>query len=180
MLLPIYLDAVTEMSLSRKFKLIMPLTTEMVSIADKILNNNYSNLEVSIINDEKLKYNYYAKAKLAIVTSGTAALELSYFKTPYVTAYKFNFLTYLILQFMMKIKMGNLVNIIQNKMIIPELIQNECNKEKIIHYLNKYIQDPIYIDNVMSHSVDAVSKLKLEKNPSIMTAKEISNLIDGK
>ena len=53
-------------------------------------------------------------------------------------------------------------------------------KEKIIHYLNKYIQDPIYIDNVMSHSVDAVSKLKLEKNPSIMTAKEISNLIDGK
>ena len=65
-------------------------------------------------------------------------------------------------------------------MIIPELIQNECNKEKIIHYLNKYIQDPIYIDNVMSHSVDAVSKLKLEKNPSIMTAKEISNLIDGK
>lgn len=180
LLLPIYLDAVTEMSLSRKFKLIMPLTTEMVSIADKILNKNYSNLEVSIINDEKLKYNYYAKAKLAIVTSGTAALELSYFKTPYVTAYKFNFLTYLILQFMMKIKMGNLVNIIQNKMIIPELIQNECKKENIIHYLNKYIQDPIYIDNVMSHSVDAVSKLKLEKNPSIMTAKEISNLIDGK
>ena len=80
----------------------------------------------------------------------------------------------------MKIKMGNLINIIQNKMIIPELIQNECKKENIIHYLNKYIQDPIYIDNVMSHSVDAISKLKLEKNPSTMAAKEISNLIDGK
>ena len=73
------------------------------------------------------------------------------------------------------------LKVVENTAINDTEVDLDSEKiEDTLTLLNKYIQDPIYIDNVMSHSVDAISKLKLEKNPSIMAAKEISNLIDGK
>ena len=83
----------------------------MTKTVKSILEDYSSNMPIEVIDDEKEKYLYFFKANFAIVTSGTAALELSYFNTLYVTAYRFNPLTYFLLNLMIKSKIGNLINI---------------------------------------------------------------------
>ena len=97
------------MKLDDRYELVMPLTKEMTFYVEDILSQFGLQNRIKIILDEHIKYSYYYHAKLGIVTSGTAALEVSYFNTPYVTAYKFNPVTYFILQFLIKTRMGNLI-----------------------------------------------------------------------
>ena len=135
---------------------------------------------IKIILDEHVKYSYYYHAKLGIVTSGTAALEVSYFNTPYVTAYKFNPVTYFILQFLIKTRMGNLINIIQGKFITPELLQSKSNKDNIMYYIKKFLEDNDYRQDVLSNASEAVKKLKSQSTPSMMAADKIIQIVNEK
>jgi lipid A disaccharide synthetase len=86
---------------------------------------------VEIITDEDQKKNCYQSAKLAIVASGTATLQLSLSGCPMIVCYKLSSFTYHILKLLVKTKYISLVNIIMNEKIVPELIQNDCTSEKI-------------------------------------------------
>jgi lipid-A-disaccharide synthase len=86
---------------------------------------------IEIISDELKKAEVYKKARLAIVASGTATLQLSLFGCPMIVCYKLNYLTYLILKKFVKVQYISLVNIILGKKIVPELIQNKCNASEI-------------------------------------------------
>ena len=179
-LLPIYLEVIRAMKLDDKYELVMPLTKEMTFYVEDILSQFGLQNRIKIILDEHIKYSYYYHAKLGIVTSGTAALEVSYFNTPYVTAYKFNPVTYFILQFLIKTRMGNLINIIQGKFIIPELLQSKSNKDNIMYYLKKFLDDNDYLQEVLSNASEATSKLKSQSTPSIMAAEKIIQIVNEK
>ena len=53
-----------------------------------------------------------------------------------------NFLNYLIVKFLVKIKYANIINIINNKEIIPELIQKECNAKEIYNSVVYLLNNP--------------------------------------
>ena len=179
-LLPIYLEVIRAMKLDDKYELVMPLTKEMTFYVEDILSEFGLQNRIKIILDEHIKYSYYYHAKLGIVTSGTAALEVSYFNTPYVTAYKFNPVTYFILHFLIKTRMGNLINIIQGKFIIPELLQSKSNKDNIMYYLKKFLDDNDYLQEVLSNASEATAKLKSQSTPSIMAAEKIIQIVNEK
>ncbi len=67
----------------------------------------------------------------ALVTSGTATLETALFKVPEVVCYKGSSISYQIAKRLIKIKFISLVNLILDKEVVKELIQNECNPTKI-------------------------------------------------
>ena len=73
-------------------------------------------------------YLLLTKAKAALVTSGTATLETALFAVPQVICYKGNNLSYLIAKKLLKIKYIGLANIIMDKPIVKELIQNNLNE----------------------------------------------------
>ncbi|MEC9106750.1 MAG: hypothetical protein VX960_06560 [Candidatus Neomarinimicrobiota bacterium] len=60
----------------------------------------------------------------ALVASGTATLESAVLDTPIVTFYRFSKLTWLIAKRISKVKFACIVNLIANKLIVPEFIQN--------------------------------------------------------
>ena len=97
-----------------------------------------------------------------------------------MTAYKFNPLTYFILQFLINTRMGNLINIIQGKFIIPELLQSKSNKDNIMYYLKKFLDDNDYLQEVLSNASEATAKLKSQSTPSIMAAEKIIQIINEK
>lgn len=68
----------------------------------------------------------------AIVASGTATLETALFKVPQVVVYKGGAITIGIARMLIKIKFISLVNLIMNKKVVAELIQQDCNPKTIV------------------------------------------------
>jgi len=78
----------------------------------------------------------------ALVTSGTATLETALFKVPEVVCYKGSWLSYQIGKRLVKhIKFISLVNLIMDKEVVAELIQNEFNANRLKEELNKILDD---------------------------------------
>lgn len=72
-------------------------------------------------------YNLLKQAKAALVTSGTATLETALFGIPQVVCYKGNPVSYWLAKKLVKVKYISLVNLIMDKEVIRELIQNDLN-----------------------------------------------------
>ncbi len=70
-------------------------------------------------------YNLLLRAEAALVTSGTATLETALFGVPEVVCYKGSFLSYQIGKRLVKVKFISLVNLIMDRPVVKELIQNE-------------------------------------------------------
>lgn len=76
---------------------------------------------------------------LVLVASGTATLELALLGVPMVVVYKLSALSYFIASRLVKIKQVSLPNIIANKALVPELIQNDANGVNIAKYAMKIL-----------------------------------------
>ena len=86
-------------------------------------------------------YELLAGSEAALVTSGTATLETALFGVPEIICYKGSRLSYEIAKRLIKIKYIGLVNLIMNKEVVKELIQQEMNPKNIIAELNKLLSD---------------------------------------
>jgi len=84
-------------------------------------------------------YDLLSHSTAALVTSGTATLETALFKVPEVVCYKGNWLSYQIARRIITLKYISLVNLIMDKMVVTELIQDNCNKNNIKIELTKIL-----------------------------------------
>ena len=82
---------------------------------------------VSLVSNQT--YQLLHQASAALVTSGTATLETALFGVPEVVCYKGNPISYAIAKRVIKIKYISLVNLIMDKPIVKELIQDELTEE---------------------------------------------------
>ncbi|MBD0283902.1 MAG: lipid-A-disaccharide synthase [Flavisolibacter sp.] len=86
-------------------------------------------------------YNLLQQAKAALVTSGTATLETALFGVPQVVCYKGSTISYQIARRLVKIKYISLVNLIMDKPVVKELIQNELTEENVCRELDRILHD---------------------------------------
>ena len=77
-------------------------------------------------------YQLLNESAAAIVTSGTATLETALFGVPEVICYKSNNLSYQIAKRIIKIKYICLVNLIMDKEVVKELIQDDLTVENLV------------------------------------------------
>jgi lipid-A-disaccharide synthase len=111
----------------------------------------------------------------ALAKSGTNTLEFSLYRIPMIIAYKINFFTHFIVKRMVKIKFANLINLILNKELIPEMLQNNCESKQISNCLEKLILDKNFAQKQISESLAALKLMGLgsSENPSKKAAMEI-------
>jgi len=76
-------------------------------------------------------YNLLSHAHAAVVASGTATLETALFHVPQVVVYKGNALTIAVARMVVKLEFISLVNLIMNKGVVTELIQEDCTAARI-------------------------------------------------
>jgi lipid-A-disaccharide synthase len=86
-------------------------------------------------------YDLLSIAQAALVTSGTATLETALFKVPQVVCYKSSWLSYQIGKQVVKLNYISLVNLIMEREVVCELIQNDLNTKRLTAEL-KHILDP--------------------------------------
>ena len=114
------------------------------NINEKLKNVNLNNTEV--ISDENIKSEILSISVFAVSKSGTVSLEICNANVPSIIIYKMNFLNFMIIKFLVKIKFANIINIINNKEVIPELLQKECNPKEIFRSVTYFLKNPILID----------------------------------
>jgi len=96
-------------------------------------------------------YNLLKNAKAALVTSGTATLETALFNVPQVVCYKTSGLSYFIGKRLVKVKYVSLVNLIANKLVVQELLQQNSNKKTITDELEKLLNNHDYINEMKAN-----------------------------
>ncbi|MEO6611910.1 MAG: lipid-A-disaccharide synthase [Chitinophagaceae bacterium] len=94
---------------------------------------------VSYVSDKT--YELLAQSKAALVTSGTATLETALFGVPEVVCYKGSYLSYQIGKRVVKVKYISLVNLIMDKLVVKELIQNDLTVENLRQELEALLTD---------------------------------------
>jgi lipid-A-disaccharide synthase len=124
-------------------------------------------------------YNLLLQSKAALVTSGTATLETALFHVPEVVCYKGSNISYQIAKRVIKIKYISLVNLIMNKLVVKELIQNQLTVTNLVTELKELLYNKNKIQQ-LQEDYNALHKLLSTKEiPSYKAAKIITESISS-
>ena len=134
------------------------------SIIEKINIKNFHNIEV--ISDENIKKQVLENSTFAVSKSGTVSLEICNAKIPSIIIYKMNILNYFIIKMLVKIKFANIINIINNKEIIPELIQEECNAKEIYNSVVYFLKNPELMKKQINDCENTLARIRSKTSSS--------------
>jgi lipid-A-disaccharide synthase len=121
-------------------------------------------------------YTLLKQAKAALVTSGTATLETALFGVPMVVCYRGNPISYWLAKKLVQIKYISLVNLIMNKLVIVELIQQDLNEKKLKAELETLLHDAAYRE-AMIQNYQSLWHILGDKKASAVAAHEIFDLV---
>ncbi len=110
------------------------------SILDIIKQKNIENIDV--ISEENIKSEVLSKSIFAVSKSGTVSLQICNANIPSIIIYKLSFINFMIFKMLVNVKFANIINIINNREIIPELLQNECNAQEIYKTVIYFLKNP--------------------------------------
>ncbi len=108
---------------------------------EEVIDTHFKSLGANISFVKNKTYDLLQKADAALVTSGTATLEVALFDVPQVVCYRTSKISYWLAKRLIRIKYISLVNLIVDKPLVQELIQNDLNTEKLVEEL-KFILNP--------------------------------------
>ncbi len=144
-------------------------------INDEIKKLNIENIEV--ISDENIKSQVLSNSVFAVSKSGTISLEICNSKIPLIIIYKMNFLNFMIVKLLVKTKYANIINIINQKEIIPELIQNECNPKEIFRSVVYFLKNPELMNKQINDINNTLNEIRSKTCSSEEAAKVVSSYL---
>lgn len=146
-LLPILLDFVKLMNQKHNEYFFYIHTTEENKnlILQQIKNFNFENID--IVSEENIKSKILSKSIFAVSKSGTVSLQICNFNVPSIIIYKLSFINFMIFKILVNVKFANIINIINNREVIPELLQKECNADEIYRSVIYFLKNPELVKN---------------------------------
>ena len=141
-----------------------------------LLNKENIN-NIDVISDDKIKNEILKKSIFAVVKSGTVSLEVCKLNIPSIVIYKMNFINYFIAKLFLKIKFANMLNIINNKEIIPELIQKDCNPDEIFKSVYYFLKKPELMNKQILDVRSTINDLKSYSSSSEEASKILLNYL---
>jgi len=141
-LLPILLDFIKLMN--KKYKnyfFYFHSTEENKSfVLEMVKNLKFDNIDV--ISDENIKSKILSHSIFAVSKSGTVSLQICNFNIPSIIIYKLSFINFMIFKMLVNVKFANIINIINNREVIPELLQKDCNADEIYRSVVYFLKNP--------------------------------------
>ncbi len=112
------------------------------ALPDSLYKEIICDSDVLLVKDQA--YNLLKQARAGLITSGTATLETALFGLPQVVCYKGNALSFWLATKLVKVKYISLVNLIMDKPVVTELIQDQLNENNLKEALSRLLQDAEY------------------------------------
>ncbi len=176
-LFPILIDFVKLMNEKfNEYIFIFHSTDENKDFIHKMLNNvNLENLEV--VSDKDVKSEILLNSIFAVAKSGTVSLEICNAKVPSIVIYKINFINFLIMKSLVKVNFANIINIINNREIIPELLQNECNPKEIFKSVKYFLKNPKFAEKQVEDCSRTLDQIRSKSSSSDEAAKVLNKYL---
>jgi lipid-A-disaccharide synthase len=113
------------------------------------------------------KYDAFAASAAALTKSGTSTLELAMAGVPMVMTYRVNPLSAAIARRLVKVRYASIINLIADREVIPELIQQACTPDRLAAALRMLLDNPVTAEAQRAGSREALRMLApLEGAPS--------------
>jgi len=173
-LLPILIDFIKLMNIkSSDYSFVFHATqSNKKFIINKVKDYNIDNID--IISDENIKLQILSKSIFAVSKSGTISLQICNANIPSIIIYKLNFVNFMIFKFLVNVKFANIINIINNREVIPELLQNECNADEIFKSVSYLLKKPDLINEQLATCKKTIDSIRsktssAEESASVLT-----------
>ena len=131
--------------------------------------------DCDVITDEKIKSYILKKSTFAVSKSGTISLEICNAKVPSIIIYKMNFVNFLIVKMLVKVKFANVINIAAGKEIIPELLQEKCNSKHIFNKVDEFFSNPELSKKQINEYQEIISNFKTTKSSAEQASSVLIN-----
>ena len=152
----------------------------IVAEAPSVEDHFYRNFTKSYSNVSSVKnqtYNLLSQATAALVTSGTATLETALFGVPEVVCYKGSPVSYQIAKRVIKVKYISLVNLIMDRLVVKELIQNDLTAHNLKHELQEILKNEKRINEIKKDYAELKRILSEGGNASANAARSIVDFL---
>jgi lipid-A-disaccharide synthase len=149
-LMPILLDFINLMKKNNyHYDYMFHATSENKKfITNQVKNSNLENIDV--VSDENIKFKVLSNSIFAVSKSGTVSLQICNLNVPSIIIYKLSFLNFMIFKLLANIKFANIINIINSREVIPELLQNKCNADEIFKSVIYLLKNPDLVKKQLS------------------------------
>lgn len=148
----------------------------MIAKAPGIEDDYYEQLTGGRHNVTAVRNKTYALLSIAtasLTTSGTATLETALFEVPEVVCYKGNKISYHIAKWLIKVKYISLVNLIMDKEVVKELIQDDLTPGNLVAALKEILEDDQRRTQMLRNYADLKNILSAGGNASANAAQII-------
>lgn len=170
--------------ISRMLPLMLSISSEFPDKTFLVAATNSIDLEFykSCIGNRKAKiiqnqtHEILKFSEAGLVTSGTATLEAALFKLPQVVCYKANHISFQIAKMLVKLKFISLVNLIMEREVVAELIQENLTTQKLKRELDSLVEGGDKRTQVLTSYDELIKKLG-GKGASLKAAQIIVNCI---
>lgn len=152
----------------------------ILSISDKNFNEYFHSFSgfhnVTLINGNN--YEIMKHADYCIAKSGTTTLELALFTTPFTIIYKANPFSVYIAKKIAKVKYIGLPNLIADKMVVKEFIQETVNLENLENEMNNYLNN-FEENRLLVKELSKISHLLGDSSASKNVANKILSMLES-
>ena len=176
-LLPILLDFIKLMNKKKNIYSFVFHTTDenKDSIINKINSTDLNNVDV--VSDENIKSQILSDSIFAVSKSGTVSLQISSANVPSIIIYKLSYINFMIFKLLVNVKFANIINIINGREVIPELLQNECNAREIFKTVIYFLKNPNLIEKQLSDCNKTLEGIKSKTSSSNESASILSKYL---
>jgi lipid-A-disaccharide synthase len=165
-LMPILLDFINLMKKNNyNYEYIFHATNENKKfITDQVKKSYLENIDV--ISDENIKLKVLSNSIFAVSKSGTVSLQICNLNIPSIIIYKLSFLNFMIFKLLANIKFANIINIINGREIIPELLQSKCNSKEIFKSVVYLLKNPDLVKKQLNTCQETLEGIRSKTSSS--------------
>ena len=167
-LLPLFISVARALDPGRKISFAIITLPHLEAYVRRVVDA--SEVDCVIATRDLAKRDGFAAARAALAASGTVALELGLACVPSVICYRVSPLSALLAKRLIKVKFVSLINLILDKEVMPEFLQDNATAEKIVPALAKLLEESPERHSQILSDMDAAVLLKPPGGSSAETA----------
>lgn len=136
--------------------------------------SDYKDLPVTVVDGQS--HTVMAASDCVLMASGTTTLEAMLLKRPMVVAYKFAWLSYVILKRLVKSPFFSLPNLLAEKMLVPEVLQDDVTPERLGEEAMAYLNDSELTEQLQSQFTEIHENIRCDASERAAAA--VQSLIE--
>ncbi len=159
-----------------RFKIFIPTLPHLVTLIKECTKEWKT--ETIVSTDIRKFDNYYDDVYLSVTCSGTASLEIAKRNIPQIVIYKLNYFTEILFKPFVRVKYANIINIISNQMIIPEIVNSNLTKGKLLNSFVNLFNNKNNQENQINLIKIYIKEIVKEFSPYEVSINRINKLIN--